>query len=81
MIVELLVSLKSLDKHLSHLVSISAAAAEWDTVVRVSADRARSLTAACSKVRPMLVELVRNLERVEVRALAEAQKLEGKKPA
>lgn len=80
MIVELLVSLKSIDKHLSHLVNVSASAAEWDTVVRVSSARARSLAAICAKVRPRLVQLAENLERVEIRALAEARKLEGKKP-
>lgn len=78
MIVELLVSLKSLDKHLAHLVAISASSAEWETVVRVSSERARSLAAACAKARPMLIQLAENLERVERRALAEARKLEGR---
>jgi hypothetical protein len=75
MVTELLVRLKSLLDESGDLLLLARGASEWDSVVRVSAERARSLAEICARVRPMIAELGALLERVEERALAEAEKL------
>jgi len=75
MVTELLVRLKSLLDGFGELMRLAEGSSRWDTVTRISAERAMALAEICSAVRPKLQELGRILEKVEGRARQEAERL------
>lgn len=75
MVTELLVRLKTMLEGFGELIHLAEGSSRWDTVTRVSAERAMALAEVCSAVRPKLQELGRLLEIVEERARQEAEKL------
>jgi hypothetical protein len=75
MVTELLVRLKTLIGEVTELIRLAVGAAKWETVVRISPERAKSLAEVCAAARPLLDELSGLLADVEKRAREEVEKM------
>ena len=75
MVTELLVRLKSLLNEMGDLIHLATGSAKWETVVRISPERAGKLADVCDEIRPMLDDLSRLLGEVSDRARKEMKEL------
>jgi hypothetical protein len=75
MVTELLVRLKSLFSEISDLIHLAEGAVEWDSMVRISPERAESLADVCDRIRPKLDELSGLLASVAERARQEVKRM------